>query len=112
MKLKTSLILLTSLGMPILLFASPALAQFHCEQRTDARNTIVCAPPNGSMLQINAKYVCGPGQCKLKPSSTEAICSASPGGLMDFDSRGRGLCVGGCITATEDLCVTAIPDPS
>lgn len=92
---------------------SSVCAQFHCEQLTDSRNTIICAPPLGSMIKNrNGKYVCGPGQCIMKNSTGEVICSSAPGGLMALDTRNEGLCVGGCIPASESLCVTPIPDPS
>jgi hypothetical protein len=91
--------------------SSLCLAQYHCEQQLDARNSIICAPPLGSMVKNrNGKYVCGPGQCIMLSSTDEIICSSVPGGLVALDSRNRGLCVEGCVSATEALCVSPIPD--
>lgn len=92
--------------------SSQCLAQYHCEQRLDSKNSIICAPPLGSMVKNKkGKYVCGPGQCIMMSSTDEVICSAAPGGLMALDTRNRGLCVGGCVSATEALCVAPIRDP-
>ncbi len=102
-----------ALGALTFLFAPVCLAQFQCEQKTDARNTIICAPPQGDLVRNRSgKYVCGPGQCVVNSSSGEVICSAAPGGLAALDSRGEGLCVEGCVAASESLCVTPVPDPS
>ncbi len=87
-------------------------SDFHCVQLPDSRNSLLCAPPRGSLLKNEKdRYVCGPGQC-LRQASGRTICSAVPGGAAALDSRDRGLCDGGCVEATEDQCVTPIPDPS
>lgn len=92
-------------------FSSPLAAEFHCEQRLDQNNSFICAPPRGSLLKNRyGKYVCGPGRCVVKNSDGEVICAAAPGGAVALDSRGRSLCVGGCVRASEALCVVPVPD--
>ena len=97
-------------GVMALAWPAPVRAEFRCVQLTDSRNSIICAPPRGQLLQNNnSKYVCGPGRC-LTLSSGRSVCSAVPGGAIALDTRNRPLCYGGCVEPSESMCVTPIPD--
>lgn len=66
----------------------------------------ICAPPYGDIVQeINSQnYFCGLGQCVINPAG-RIRCSSVVGGAAVIDSRNRASCVGGCVDATESLCV-------
>lgn len=102
--------MLTAAGglMPV----DPATADFQCVQLRDSRNSIVCAPPRGQLMQTSrGKYVCGPGRC-VTSSSGRIMCSAVPGGAVATDTMGRPLCDGGCVEPSESMCVTPVSDKS
>ena len=95
-----------------LMSSAPAGAGFQCVQLTDSRNSIICAPPRGQLMQnVKGRYVCSPGRC-VTLSSGGIVCSAVPGGAIALDSLGRAICFGGCVEPAESMCVTPIVDKS
>lgn len=90
--------------------AAAGAADFKCAQLLDSSNSVICAPPRGDLIKnMKDQYVCGPGQC-VRNAMGEVICSAAPGGSVALDTQDRGLCVGGCLEATANQCLTPIPD--
>jgi len=89
--------------------ATAARAQPKCYWASDMSRAF-CAPPFGDIIRDRNReiYYCGLGQCVIN-SQNEYRCSSVTGGAAVTDSRNRTACVGGCVPASESLCVR--PEP-
>ncbi|MDL2259763.1 hypothetical protein LJB99_02655 [Deltaproteobacteria bacterium OttesenSCG-928-K17] len=99
------------LGVGLIVFPSAALAQFGgCQQDLSGKSTTryICPPPMGDLVvDINGKFLCGPGQCTIDAHG-KTRCSAKAGGRSLIDINGKVQCVGGCMDGRTDIC--SIPE--
>lgn len=74
---------------------------------TDQYGTVFCAKEGGGALKDQYGNVkCGVGYC-AKSDRGQIRCSTKPGGGAATDSNGKVKCLGGCQSATSQLCEEA-----
>jgi hypothetical protein len=71
---------------------------------TDQYGKVFCAKEGGGALRgQNGNVKCGVGYCAIDDLG-EMQCSTTPGGSAATDSYGKVKCLGGCQTASQQLC--------
>ena len=74
---------------------------------TDQYGKVFCAKEGGGAMKDQYGNVkCGVGHCAMDDLG-QLKCSTSPGGGAATDSYGKVKCLGGCQSATKQLCEEA-----
>ena len=88
----------------VLMFCAASTVYAHGSCVLDSAGEAICAPAGGGLKSDSSgEAVCGPGQC-LSDSLGQVKCARQPGGGAMVNSKGKIVCVGGCILATSFYC--------